>query len=140
MDRLEQASEPELAEIYGIGPRIAQSVALFFRQLENRRQIEQLREVGVSMKEAGVTAGFRPLAGKTFVLTGGLETLTRDEAKELIARAGGRATSSVSPKTDYVIAGKDPGSKFDDATRLGVPILDEAAFKKLLDHGTESTK
>ena len=132
MDRLEQAPEAELAEIYGIGPRIAQSVALYFRQPENRRQIERLREEGVSMKEAGVTAGPRYLAGKTFVLTGGLETLTRDEAKELIARAGGRVTSSVSKKTDYVVTGKDPGSKFDDAKRLGVPTLDEAAFKELI--------
>ncbi|VUZ84716.1 NAD-dependent DNA ligase LigA [Candidatus Methylomirabilis lanthanidiphila] len=121
MDRVEQASEAELAEIYGIGPRIAQSVALYFCQPENRRQTEQLREVGVSMKEAGVTAGPRPLAGKTFVLTGGLETLTRDEAKELIVRAGGRMTSSVSKQTDYVVVGKDPGSKFGDATRLGIP-------------------
>jgi DNA ligase (NAD+) len=84
------------------------------------------------MKEAGVTAGPRPLVGKTFVLTGGLQTLTRDEAKELIARAGGRITSSVSSKTDYVVVGTDPGSKFDDAKRLGVLTLDEAAFKKLL--------
>src|SRR5574337_684313 len=135
MDRLEQAPEEELAEIYGIGSRIAQSVVLYFRQPENRRQIEQLRGVGVSMKEAGVTAGPRPLAGKTFVLTGGLETLTRDEAKELIVRAGARVTSSVSSKTDYVVVGKDPGSKFDDAKRLGVPTLDETVFKKLIGKG-----
>ncbi|HWQ69863.1 MAG TPA: NAD-dependent DNA ligase LigA [Patescibacteria group bacterium] len=132
MERAEQASEEELAEIYGIGPRIAQSVALYFRQPENRLQIERLREVGVRMTEEGVTAGPRPLAGKTFVLTGGLEGFTRDEAKELIAQAGGRVTSSVSSKTDYVIVGKDPGSKYDDATRLGVPTLDESTFKKLL--------
>ena len=132
MDQLEQAPEEELAEIYGIGPRIAQSVALYFRQPENHRQIEQLREVGVSMKEEGVTAGPRPLAAKTFVLTGGLESLTRDEAKELIVRAGGRLTSSVSKKTDYVVVGKDPGSKHDDAKRLGVPTLDEAEFKELV--------
>ncbi|WP_337286342.1 NAD-dependent DNA ligase LigA [Candidatus Methylomirabilis sp.] len=135
MDRLEQAPEEELAEIYGIGPRIAQSVALYFRQPENHRQIEQLREVGVSMKEEGIVAGLRPLAGKTFVLTGGLESLARDEAKELIVQAGGRVTSSVSKKTDYVVVGTDPGSKFDDAKRLGVPILDEAGFKKLIGKG-----
>src|SRR5574337_1712084 len=132
MEKLEQALEEELAEIYGIGPRIAQSVALYFRQPENRRQIEQLREVGVSMKEAGVAAGPRPLAGKTFVLTGGLEGLTRDEAKDLIVRTGGRVASSISKKTDYVIVGTDPGSKFDDAKRLGVPTLDETVFKKLI--------
>jgi DNA ligase (NAD+) len=135
MDRLEQAPEEELAEIYGIGPRIAQSVALYFRQPENRRQIERLREVGVRMTEEGVTAGPRPLAGKTFVLTGGLEGFTRDEAKGLIERQGGRVASSVSKQTDYVVVGKDPGSKYDDATRLGVPTLDEAAFKKLLGQG-----
>ncbi|MBI3781738.1 MAG: NAD-dependent DNA ligase LigA [candidate division NC10 bacterium] len=132
MDRLEKAPEEELAEIYGIGPRIAQSVALYFRQPENRRQIEQLRKAGVKMREEGVTAGPRPLAGKIFVLTGGLEGFSRDEAKELIVRQGGRVTSSVSKKTDYVVVGKDPGSKDDDAKRLGVPTLDEAAFKKLI--------
>jgi len=132
MDRLEQAPEEELAEIYGIGPRIAQSVALYFRQQENRRQIEQLRKAGVSMEEEGVTVGPRPLAGKIFVLTGALEGFTRDEAKELVVRQGGRVTSSVSKKTDYVVAGKDPGSKYDDAKRLGVPTLDEPAFKKLV--------
>ena len=132
MDRLEQIPEEELGEIYGVGPRIAQSVALYFRQQENRRQIEQLRKAGVSMREEGVTAGPRPLAGKIFVLTGTLEGFTRDEAKDLIVRQGGRVTSSVSKKTDYVVAGKDPGSKYDDAKRLGVPTLAEAAFKKLL--------
>ena len=132
MDRLEQVREEELANIYGIGPRIAQSVALYFRQQENRRQIEQLRKAGVSMTEEGVTTGPRPLAGKIFVLTGALEGFTRDEAKDLIVRQGGRVTSSVSKKTDYVVAGKDPGSKFDDAKRLGVSTLDEPAFKKLL--------
>jgi DNA ligase (NAD+) len=135
MERLEQASEEELAEIYGIGSRIAQSVALYFRQPENRRQIEQLREVGVDMKEAGVTAGPRPLAGKIFVLTGSLETLTRDAAKELIERQGGRVTSSVSKKTHFVVVGTDPGSKFDDAKRLGIPTIDEAGFKKLIGKG-----
>lgn len=132
MDRLEQAPEAGLAEIHGIGPRIAQSVALYFRQQENRRQVEQLRKAGVSMTEEGVTPGPRPLAGKIFVLTGALEGFTRDEAKELIVRQGGRVTSSVSKKTDYVVAGKDPGSKYDDAKRLGVPTLDEAGFKTLM--------
>jgi DNA ligase (NAD+) len=132
MDRLEKAPEEELAEIYGIGPRIAQSVAVYFSQQVNRRQIDQLRQAGVSMKEEGVTAGPRPLAGKIFVLTGGLEEFTRDEAKDMIVRQGGRVTSSVSKKTDYVVVGQDPGSKDDDAKRLGVPTLDEAAFKKLI--------
>jgi DNA ligase (NAD+) len=132
IERLERAPEEELAGIYGIGPRIAESVALYFRQQENRRQIEALQKAGVSMREEGVTAGPRPLAGKIFVLTGGLEGFTRDEAKNLIIRQGGRVTSSVSKKTDYVVVGKDAGSKYDDAKRLGVPTLDEPAFKKLV--------
>lgn len=72
------------------------------------------------------------LAGKSFVFTGGLESLTRDEAQELVLRLGGRVTSSVSKKTDYVVVGKDPGSKYDEARKLGVKILDEAAFRKLV--------
>jgi DNA ligase (NAD+) len=134
MERLERAPERELGEIYGIGPRIAESVALYFRQPENRRQIEHLRDVGVSMKEEASVSGARPLAGKTFVLTGTLDGFTRGEAKDLIARLGGRVSSSVSKKTDYVVAGKDPGSKYEDARRLGVPTLDEPAFKTLIGH------
>jgi DNA ligase (NAD+) len=135
MERLERAPEDELAEIHGIGPRIAQSVALYFRQQENRRQIEQLQRAGVRMTEEGVAAGSRRLAGKIFVLTGGLEGFSRDEAKELIIRQGGRVVSSVSKKTDYVVVGKDPGTKFDDAKRLGIATLGESAFKKLVAKG-----
>jgi DNA ligase (NAD+) len=135
MDRLERAREDELAGIYGIGPRIAESVAVYFRQPANRRQIEQLRKVGVSMTQRGVVEGPQPLAGKTFVLTGGLETFTREEARDAIVRLGGRVASSVSRKTDYVVVGKDPGSKLDDARRLGIPTLDEAAFKRLVGTG-----
>jgi DNA ligase (NAD+) len=135
MDPLERAPEDELAEIHGIGPRIAESVALYFRQEENRRQIEQLRKVGVNMKEEGAVAGPRPLAGKTFVLTGTLAGLTRDEARELIVRQGGRVASSVSKKTDYIVVGTDPGSKLDDAKRLAVPTLDEPSFKRLVGGG-----
>jgi len=84
------------------------------------------------VEEGAVAPEARALAGKTFVLTGGLAGMSRDEAKDTIIRLGGRVTGSVSKKTDYVVAGKDPGSKLDDAKRLGVPTLDEAAFRKLL--------
>jgi DNA ligase (NAD+) len=132
MDRLREASEEQLGATHGIGPRIAASVALFFQQAENRRLIAALRDVGVRMEEQA-PAGPKPLRGKSFVLTGGLEGMTRDEAKAAIQRLGGRVTSSVSKKTDYVVAGKDPGSKYEDAVRLKLPILDEAAFRKVLD-------
>jgi DNA ligase (NAD+) len=132
MARLRAASVAEVGEIHGVGPRIAESVRLFFDQPENQRVVERLADVGVVMEEAGAAAGPRPLAGKTFVLTGGLDRLSRDEAKARIARLGGRVTSSVSRKTDYVVVGTDPGSKAEDARRLGVAMLDEAALIRLL--------
>jgi DNA ligase (NAD+) len=131
MARLRAASEAEIDEIYEIGHRIAQSVRLFLDQPENQRVIDHLAEAGVAMEEAGA-AGPKPLAGKTFVLTGGLERLSRDEAKSRIMRLGGRVTGSVSRKTDYVVVGTDPGSKADDARRLGVAILDEPELLRLL--------
>ncbi len=137
MEKLLMATEEELANIYGIGPRIAAAAAEFFAQKENRRVIERLLAVGVSMTEAAM-AGERPLTGKTLVLTGTLGGYSRDDAKAMITRLGGRVTSSVSKKTDYVIVGADPGAKYDDALRLGISILDEAAFKKLI-AGDENT-
>jgi DNA ligase (NAD+) len=132
MEKLRAGTEEELAGIYGIGPRIAAAAAEFFAQKENRRVIERLQAVGLKMTEETTILTEGPLAGKTFVLTGTLEGFSRDEARVLITRLGGRITSSVSKKTDYVIVGKDPGSKYDDARRLGVPILDETAFRNLI--------
>jgi len=131
MDRLAAAAEAALAAVHGIGPRIAASVALFFQQAENRRLIAALQRAGVGMEEA-TSAGPKPLLGKTFVLTGGLEGMSRDEAKAAIQRQGGRVTSSVSKKTDYVVVGKEPGTKAEEAQRLGIATLDEAAFRALL--------
>ncbi len=131
MEALTAATEEALAAVHGIGPRIAASVALFFQQRENHHLISQLKQAGVQMEERA-SAGPKLLLGKTFVLTGGLESLTRDQAKEAIQRLGGRVSSSVSKKTDYVVVGSDPGSKADDARRLGVTILDENAFRTLL--------
>ena len=132
IDALAAATEEEIGEIHGIGPQIAQSVARFFAEPENRKIIERLRDAGVVMVEATVPSGPRPLAGKTFVLTGTLVTLSRDAAAELIHRRGGQVVGSVSKKTSYVVVGDNPGSKAEDATRLGVATLDEAAFLKLL--------
>ena len=132
MERLVAASEADINEIYGIGPQIAQAVTIFLAEPRNRATIERLAAAGVVMAEEGHTEGPRPLEGKTLVLTGGLATLSRDQAKDLVLRLGGRITGSVSKKTDYVIVGEDAGSKADDAKRLGVATLDEAAFLKLM--------
>jgi DNA ligase (NAD+) len=135
MDKLEAAGEDEINEIYGIGPQIARSVVKFFAEPRNRRIIERLRKAGVVMKEEGMSEGPKPLDGKVIVLTGGLASMTRDDVKDLILRLGGRVSSSVSRNTDFVVVGDDPGSKADDARRLGVKMLDEKAFLKLVGRG-----
>ena len=128
MERLATASADELGEVHGIGDEIAQSVATFFADPTNRRVIDRLAAAGVVTREEGATDGPGPFAGKSFVLTGTLSALTRDQARDLILRLGGRVTGSVSKKTSYVVVGEEPGSKADDARRLGVTILDEAGF------------
>ena len=131
VERVTGATSEEISEIHGIGPSIAESVRLFFDQPANQKTVEHLREVGVVLEEATRPAGPKPLAGKTFVLTGTLDQMSRDEAKARIARLGGRVSSSVSRKTDYVVTGAEAGSKLEDAKRLGVAVLDEAAFLQL---------
>ncbi|HTV72771.1 MAG TPA: NAD-dependent DNA ligase LigA [Candidatus Acidoferrales bacterium] len=133
MDAIEQASEEEFAQVEGIGPQIARSVAFFFAQPQNRAVIDRLHADGVEMtapKRARAPVGV--LAGKTLVLTGTLPTMTREEATELITAAGGKVSSSVSKKTDYVVAGAEAGSKLVKAQDLGIAILDEAQLIELL--------
>jgi DNA ligase (NAD+) len=133
MERLMKASSEELAEVRGIGPQIAQSVRTFFDDGTNRDVIEKLKRAGVAMGTAASgDTGPRPLEGKTFVLTGTLSSLPRELARELVEQQGGRVTSSVSKKTNYVVVGESPGSKAEDARRLGVPLLDERAFLALV--------
>jgi DNA ligase (NAD+) len=131
LEKLETMSAEELDSIEGIGPIIAQAIASFFAEPRNRQVIARLREGGVEpvpppKKKEG------PLTGKAFVLTGGLEGFSRDEAAQAIEDRGGKVTSSVSKKTDYVVVGENPGSKYDKAVQLGIETLDEKAFKKLL--------
>jgi DNA ligase (NAD+) len=132
IDRIEAADEQALAQVHGVGPHIAAAVHAFFADESNRAVIADLRALGVDMTEAGASGGPGKLEGKTFVLTGTLRRLTRDSARDLILRAGGRVTSAVSKKTDYVVVGDSPGSKADDAKRLGVRTLDENAFTELV--------
>jgi DNA ligase (NAD+) len=131
METLSAATEEDLLQVEGVGPRIAESVVFFFNQEENQRVIGKLRKAGVRLAdEAGADAG-GPLEGKSFVLTGTLADFTREEASGIIEGLGGRVTRSVSRKTDYVLAGGDPGSKLDKARSLGVVAIDEAEFKRM---------
>ncbi len=132
MDELASMSEEALTAIEGIGPVVARSVATFFAQEQTRELIGKLRRFGVRLTGEPKAAGPKPLAGKTFVLTGGLGSMSRDAAKKRLEALGAKVASSVSKKTDYVVAGQDAGSKLDKARELGRPVLDEQAFLELL--------
>lgn len=133
MDTLAHASYDDLVRSEGIGPEVAKSVQLFFAQEANREMIAALAACGVDMTAPKrVRAQDGALSGKTFVLTGTLAGLTREQATELIQHAGGKVTGSVSKKTDYVVAGAEPGSKYDKAQQLGIPILDEDGLRALV--------
>jgi len=131
LEAIAAASESELGEVHGIGEEIARSIVAFFKDPTNQRVIERLRAVGVVTDAPVAPAGPKPLAGKTIVLTGSLPTLSREAARELIERSGGRVVNSVSRKTDYVVVGEAAGSKADDARRMGVTMLDEAGLLAL---------
>lgn len=132
MEKLMEASEEELAEVHEVGPKVAASIRDFFSEKANRDVIRKLEKAGVVMTEKRAAPKSSKLAGKTFVFTGELAKRTREEAAALVKQHGGTVTSSVSKKTDYVVVGSDPGSKYDKAKSLGVTILDEPAFEKLL--------
>jgi DNA ligase (NAD+) len=135
LDRLAAATVEELDDIHEIGLTMAQSIHDWFADPGNRELCERLKSAGVrtALDEASAPKPTeQKFANKVFVLTGTLPGLTRDEARELIEAGGGRVTGSVSKKTDFVLAGADPGSKLDKANQLGVTVIDEAAFKKML--------
>jgi DNA ligase (NAD+) len=131
MEKFSQATYEELEAIMEIGPRIAESVGAFFSQEANRVEIKRLADLGLDLTEMSATQGDQ-LQGKQFVLTGTLENFSRDQAKQKISAQGGRVTSTVSQKTDYVIAGADPGSKIDKARKLGIIVLSEDEFLVLI--------
>jgi DNA ligase (NAD+) len=125
MDALMAASETEINDVPGIGSAIAEAVVHFFGESRNRKLIERLRAAGLEFREPTAVEEGGPLAGKSYVLTGTLPTLSRTEATELIERAGGRVVGSVSKKTDAVVAGEEPGSKLEKARELGVEVIGE---------------
>jgi len=132
LDVIAAKSEAELAEVHGIGDEIARAIVAFFREPSTTELIKKLKAAGVVTSSPIAPAGPTPLAGKTFVVTGTLPQLSREAARELIERYGGRVATSVSKKTDYVVVGESPGSKADDARRLGIPILDENGLRNLV--------
>jgi DNA ligase (NAD+) len=134
IDRLMDASAEQLLEVDDVGPVVAQSIQTFFAQPHNREVVEQLRAVGIVWPEHDGSADRspKPLAGRTFVLTGTLPTLARDDAKAMIEAAGGKVAGSVSKKTHYVVAGEEAGGKLDMARALGVVVIDEAALREML--------
>jgi len=132
LDEIAAASAETLQEASEVGPKVADSILQFFAEKRNRELIERLRTAGLRLTGPKQAKNQGPLTGLTFVLTGTLPTLTRDEAKTRIEAAGGKVAGSVSSKTTYVVAGEDAGSKFDKARDLNVPVLDEAGLVAVL--------
>jgi DNA ligase (NAD+) len=136
LDALLDSSEAQVLEVNDIGPVVASSIGSFFSDPLNRQLIVQLRDSGIHWEEGEPEHTTDLLAGKTFVLTGTLPTLSRDDARAMIEAAGGKVAGSVSKKTSYVVAGEEAGSKLTRAEELGVAILDEEQFLKLVESGT----
>lgn len=138
MDALMEADEETIAEVESIGPKIAESVVQFFNQDHNKQIVASLRGHGLTFEMEEKEQASQKLEGKKFVLTGSLPSLTRKEATSLIEKHGGKTASSVSGNTDYLLAGDSPGSKYDKAKKLEIPILDEATFLDLIGEKVES--
>ncbi len=132
IDKLKDATCEELLEIKGIGENTATSVVSFFNNKKNLAVIEKLRKAGVSIEGKAREGAKLPLSGKKFVFTGELEKYSRREAQDLVERLGARAVNSVSKNTDYVVVGQNPGSKFEDAKKLGVKVIGEEEFSKII--------
>jgi len=135
LDALAGASAEKLTEVEDIGPKVAESIVFFFRQPENIALIGKLNEAGLNFESRAPRRIAQPLAGKMFVLTGTLASLERDEAKGIIESQGGKVTSAVSSKTDYLVIGESPGSKLDKAHKLNIATLNEQEFLKLVGKG-----
>ncbi len=135
MDAIARATEEQLTEVTEVGPKVAASIAEFFSEKANQELIKKLRKHGLKMTEERKKLAENRLHGSTFVFTGTLANQSREAAGELVTQYGGKVIGSVSKNTDYVVVGADPGSKYDKAKSLGVTILDEKAFEKLIEEG-----
>ncbi|MEV7195225.1 NAD-dependent DNA ligase LigA [Streptomyces sp. NPDC093510] len=142
IDRIDQATEKELSDVAGVGPTIAASLKQWFAEEWHREILRKWRAAGVRMEEesSGEDEGPRPLAGLTVVVTGTLEHHTRDGAKEALQSQGAKVTGSVSKKTSFVVVGDNPGSKYDKAMQVKVPVLNEEGFAVLLEQGPDAAR
>ncbi len=132
LDRLMAATPQELESVYSIGPRIAESIYAFFQNPDNRRIIRQLKEAGINPEAKMPGTEGKPLAGKEFVITGKLETMSREQAEEHIKTLGGTAKGDVTKKTTYLVVGAEPGSKLAKAAKMGVKQINEAELMEML--------
>jgi len=132
LDEIARADEETLQQAEEVGPRVSHSIRQFFHEPRNRELVERLRKAGLTFEHAVRKKASGKLEGKVFVLTGTLPNLAREEAKERIEAAGGKVTGSVSKKTNYVVAGADPGSKLDKAKSLGIPVIGEEELLEML--------
>lgn len=139
LDEIAGASVEELQEVEEVGPKVAESIRQFFCEERNRELVERLRRAELQFTQAKKARKRGKLSGQTFVLTGTLPTLTREEAKAKIEAAGGKVAGSVSKKTSYVVAGEDAGQKLDKAKDLGAQILDEAGLFAILETDSRSS-
>jgi DNA ligase (NAD+) len=140
LDRIAEASAEELAAVEGVGPTIADAIRDWFAVDWHRDVVRRWREAGVRMEDEVDESVARTLEGLTVVVTGSLAGFSRDEAREVILARGGKVSGSVSKKTDFVVVGDAPGSKYDKALQLGVPVLDEDGFRVLLADGAEAAR
>ena len=132
LDSLSKASEDELTKIQGIGPVVAKEVSNWFSEKRHKELLAELKKVLIIASPPRESKKISTLSGKTVVLTGTLGSMSREEAKEKLRIVGADVSSSVSKETDYVVAGENPGSKYDNAQKLGVPILSESEFLKMM--------
>src|SRR6202011_4647199 len=132
LDELAAAREEQLFEVGEVGPKVATAITEFFSESANRQIIKKLERASVRPTAEKRAQKSQKFAGKSFVFTGGLANRSREEAGELVQQHGGKISGSVSKKTDYVVVGTDPGSKYDKAKDLGVPVLTESEFEKLV--------
>jgi DNA ligase (NAD+) len=140
LQRIAEASEQELADTEGVGPRIATSIREWFAVDWHREVVDKWRLAGVRMVDERDESIPRNLEGLSIVVTGSLNGFSRDEAKEVIMARGGKAAGSVSKSTAFVVVGDSPGSKYDKAVQLKVPVLDEDGFRVLLDSGPDAAR